>query len=159
MVSPFVATFTLVCWKPDRWGDSLNLLAIIAMAYFGLLTFPGLFGYLLAMIVTPVLMNVASKQKAFNSSPLPILLAVAFVIGAVAGLCVMAPAIIQASRHGSLDLTLNWAAAGAVSGGVTLVLVAIVYRKPSQQKVKRTEGVAGRGSRDLLRVHKRTEQG
>jgi len=131
-VSPFVATFTLVCWKPDRWGDTLNPFAILLMGYFGLLTFPGLFGYVLAIVTTPLLMSAVSKQKAFVSLPLPLLLSLAFLIGAVAGLCVMAPAIVRASRHGSLDLTLNWAAAGAVSGGVTLVLIAVVYRKLSQ---------------------------
>jgi len=131
-VSPFVATFTLVCWKPDRWGDTLNPVAILVMGYFGLLTFPGLIGYLLAVVIAPVLMSAASKQKAFTSLPLPVLLPLAFLIGAIAGLCVMAPSIVQTSSHGSLDLTLNWAAAGVVSGGVTLVLIAIVYRKRAQ---------------------------
>jgi uncharacterized membrane protein len=131
-VSPFVATFTLVCWKPDRWGDTLNPLAILLMGYFGMLTFPGLFGYVLALVTAPVVMSAVSKQKAFTSLPLPALLSLAFLVGVVAGLCVMAPAIVRASSHGSLDLTLNWAASGAVSGGVTLAIIAIVYRKLAQ---------------------------
>ena len=39
-VGPLVAVTTLVCWQSERWAGSLNPMAIVVMALFGLLTVP-----------------------------------------------------------------------------------------------------------------------
>lgn len=128
-LSPFVATYALVLWKPDRWGDTLNPFAILFMAYFGMLTFPGMILYVIALIATPIAMSAVAKQGFFRVASQGKLLLAAFGIGIVAGLFVMAPAIVQSTKHNSLELTLNWAFAGAVSGGLSLVIITLVYRR------------------------------
>ncbi|MCX8155419.1 MAG: hypothetical protein N3J91_03010 [Verrucomicrobiae bacterium] len=127
--SPFVAAYALVLWKPDRWGDTLNPFAILFMAYLGMLTFPGLIPYVIALIATPLVMSAVAKQDFFRLASKRTLLLGALGAGMIAGLLVMAPAMVQSTKHNSLDLTLNWGFAGAVSGGLSLVVITLVYRR------------------------------
>jgi hypothetical protein len=129
IVAPLVAVTTLVCWQPERWGGSLNPLAIAVMALFGLLTVPLWPTYIPALIITPLLMNWISAQRAFARLSLPVLLGLSLSVGAVAGLCVMIRLFLMALNdapdyHQALPL----AGAGAVSGAITLTLICLVYR-------------------------------
>jgi hypothetical protein len=128
-VAPLVAVTTLVCWEPERWGGSLNPLAIAVMALFGLLSVPLWPTYIPALIITPLLMNWVSAHRAFGRLSLPIFLGLFLLVGAVAGVCVMIPLILMALND-SLDYhqALTWVGAGAVSGAVTLALICLLYR-------------------------------
>jgi hypothetical protein len=124
-VSPILAATTLVCWNPERWGGSLNPLSILVMAAFGIITIPLWPTYIPALAVTPFIMRRIAELRVFKRLPLPLILAVSLVIGAFAGIGVIS---IIVPWHESKDLVLNWASAGAVSGGFTLALISFIYR-------------------------------
>jgi hypothetical protein len=128
-VAPLVAATTLVCWQPERWGGSLNPLAIAVMAFFGLFTVPLWPTYIPALIITPLLMNWISAHRGFGRLPLPVLLGLSLPVGAVAGVCVTMPLFLVA-LHDSSDYhqALPWAGAGAVAGAITLTLICLLYR-------------------------------
>jgi hypothetical protein len=128
-VAPLVAVTTLVCWEPERWGGSLNPLAIAVMALFGLLSVPLWPTYIPAIIITPLLMSWISTHRAFGRLSLPIFLGFSLLVGAVAGVCVMIPLILMALNDSSdSHQALAWMGAGAVSGAVTLTLICLLYR-------------------------------
>lgn len=124
-ISPVVAVTTLVCWNPDRWGGSVNPLAILAMSFFGLITVPLWPTYIPAVTATPFIMRRVARLPAFGSWPLSVVLATSFVLGVIAGVGVIS---IIVPWHGSADLVLNWVAAGGVSGGVTLAIISFIFR-------------------------------
>lgn len=129
VVAPLVAATTLVCWQPDRWGGSVNPLAIAAIASFGVLSVPLWPTYIPALILTPLLMRRVSAHRAFVRLPLPVLVGLSLLVGAPAGACVLMPVALMASKdsRGS-DLVLSWLATGAVSGAVTLTLISLIHR-------------------------------
>jgi hypothetical protein len=124
-VAPVAAVSTVVCWNPERWGGSVNPLAILGMAFFGLITTPLWPTYIPAIVVTPLVMSKIAGLGIFNRLPLLILGGISLVIGAVAGIAVIS---IIVPWHDSLDLILNWVSAGAVSGAVTLAVISLIYR-------------------------------
>jgi len=124
-VAPVVAVATLVFWNPERWGGSVNPLAILAMSVFGLFTTPLWPTYIPAVAATPFIMRRVARSPSFRSWPLPVILAVSFVIGVIAGVGVIS---IIVPWHESADLVLNWVAAGGVSGGVTLTIISFIFR-------------------------------
>lgn len=124
-VSPIVAVTTLVCWNPERWGGSFNPLAILVMSFFGLITIPLWPTYIPALVATPFLMRRVANSRRFQTQSLSFILAISFLLGAIAGIAVIS--IIVPWRE-SLDLILNWLAAGAVSGGVTLLIILLIFR-------------------------------
>ena len=128
-VSPFVAVLVLVCWNPERWGGSANPLVIFAMSVsmsvFAVATVPLWPTYFPAIVATPFIMRRVASLHYFRSWPLWIILGLAFILGTIAGVAVIS---IIVPWGDSLDLILNWIAAGAVSGGVTLVLISSIYR-------------------------------
>jgi hypothetical protein len=124
-LSPTVATATLVCWDPDRWGGSVNPLAILTMALFGLITVPLWPTYIPAVVATPFMMSRIVRSRHFRDAPLLAILGLSLVSGAIAGIGVIS---IIVPWQESLDLVLNWVAAGAVSGGVTLPVIALIFR-------------------------------
>ena len=128
-VAPLVAATTLVCWDPQRWAGSLNPLAIIEMAIFGVFSAPLWPTYVPALIVTPLLMRWISRHPAFHRSPLPIVLGHSVVVGSVAGACVMIRLVLMVLRDSSgYSEALACASAGAISGGLTLALICLLYR-------------------------------
>jgi hypothetical protein len=124
-VAPVVAVATLVCWNPDRWGGSLNPLAILAMAFFGLITIPLWPTYIPAVAATPFIMRWVARLPSFRRWSLPVVIAISFVLGVIAGVGVIS---IIVPWHESADLVLNWVAAGGVSGGVTLSIITFIFR-------------------------------
>ena len=126
-LAPVVAATTLVCWQPDRWGGSVNPLDILFMAFLGLITVPLWPTYILAMLITPRLMRRAAAHPAFRTFPLPWLFGLSWLTGAVAGVGVMA-FVIFLSLTNSAELAMNGAAAGAVSGALTLSVICLIYR-------------------------------
>jgi len=124
-VSPFVAVTVLVCWNPERWGGSINPLAILAMSVFGIITVPLWPTYIPAVVATPFIMRRVACLHFFKCWPLWSILGIAFILGTIAGVGVVS--IVVPWRE-PLDLILNWVAAGAVSGGATLALISFIYR-------------------------------
>jgi hypothetical protein len=129
VVAPLVAATTLVCWQPDRWGGSVNPLAIAAIAFFGVLSVPLWPTYIPALIITPLLMKRVSAHRSFVHLPLAVLVVLSILVGALAGSCVIMPVVLMASMDSTgSDLVLNWLATGAVSGAVTLTLISLIHR-------------------------------
>ena len=126
-IAPVVAATTLVCGHPDRWGGSMSPLNIVVIAFFGLFTVPLWPTYIPAIMVTPLLMKWVAAHPAFRTFPLPLLFALSLLIGAMAGVCVLAFVIVL-SASDSTELALDWAAAGAVSGALTLSVICLIYR-------------------------------
>jgi hypothetical protein len=136
IVAPLVAATTPVCWQPGCWGGSMNPLGIVGIALFGVLSVPLWPTYIPSLIITPIVMKRLSTSRAFLELPLPIFPGVSVLIGALSGCCVIFPLVLGTSRDSTgSDLVLNWLAAGAASGAVTLTLVALIYRLlgPGQQ--------------------------
>ncbi len=127
IVSPLIATTTLVCWNPARWGGSVNPLTILLMSVFGLFTVPLWPTYIPAIIVTPFAMQWLAKRRLFARMPMPLLLLLALPLGAAAGFVIIMPllSIIDAA---DTDVWANWAAAGLVSGAVTFPLIVIAHK-------------------------------
>jgi hypothetical protein len=126
-IAPVIVSFTLVCLDPARWGGDFNPITIINMGLFGLFTIPLWPTYIPALIFTPIVMNQIVKSKYFRTARLTILLGVTFFIGALAGAFVMLPLIILS--HNIVQVAVNWAIAGAVSGSITLCAIILVYRR------------------------------
>jgi hypothetical protein len=124
-VAPVAAVATLVFWNPERWGGSVNPLAILAMSVFGLFTVPLWPTYIPAVAATPFIMRRVARLPSFRSWPLAVVLGISFVLGVIAGVAVIS--IIVPWRESS-DLVLNWVAAGGVSGGVTLAIISFIFR-------------------------------
>jgi hypothetical protein len=124
-MSPIVAVTTLVCYDPERWGGSLNPLAILVMSFFGLITTPLWPTYIPALVVTPFLMHRVASSRWFKTQSLSFIVFISFLLGIIAGIGVIS--IIVPWRE-SLDLILNWLAAGAVSGGITLPIISLLFR-------------------------------
>ena len=129
VVAPLVAATTLVCWQPDRWGGSVNPLAIAMIAFFGVISVPLWPTYIPAVIITPLIMKRVSAHRAFLRLPLPVLVGLSLLVGALAGSCVIMRAVLMASMDSTgSDLVLNWLTTGAVSGAVTLALISLIHR-------------------------------
>ena len=128
-VAPLVAVATLVCCDPQRWGGSLNPLAIVVMALFGIFTAPLWLTYIPALIITPLLMKRVSTSLAFHRAPLPVVLGLSAVVGALAGVCVMLRLVLMVLRDSSgYGEAFTFASAGAVAGAVSLSLICLLYR-------------------------------
>lgn len=131
-VSPICAVTTLVCWNPARWGGSVNPLAILVMSFFGMITVPLWPTYIPAVAATPLIVRLVARSRQFRTWPLPIILSISATLGVVAGIAVISIVI---PWHEPLDLILNWLAAGAVSGGVTLAVISFIFRyEPKEPK-------------------------
>jgi hypothetical protein len=125
IVAPVAAVTTLVCWNPERWGGSVNPVAILGMAFFGVITTPLWPTYIPSVLLTPLVMSRIARRQIFQTMPLTIIGGVSAVIGAICGIAVIS---IIVPWHESLDLVLNWVSAGAVAGAVALPAVSLIYR-------------------------------
>ena len=126
-VSPVLAVTALVYSHPDRWRESGNLVSILAMSVFGVLTTPLWPTYIPAIVSCPFIMRRIATYRTFKSLPLPAILGISLLVGASAGICVMGPAIVL-SLQDSGGLPLDWVWAGALSGGLTLTVISLIYR-------------------------------
>ena len=107
------------------WAASIALWAILVMSVFGLCTTPLWPTYIPAVAATPFIMRRVAGSEHFRSWPLPIVLGISFLVGILAGIGVIS---IMLPWQESLDLVLNWVAAGGVSGGVTLAIISAIFR-------------------------------
>lgn len=123
-LSPFLAVTTLVCWNPERWGGSLNPLAILVMSLFGLITVPLWPTYIPALAAIPFVMRRVANSGWFKSKSVRVILGYSFLFGTIAGVGVIS--VIVPWRE-SVDLILNWVVAGAVSGGFTLPVISLIF--------------------------------
>jgi len=126
-VAPLVATTTLVCWNPSRWGGSFNPVVILGMSIFGIFTFPLWPTYIPAIVLTPFAMQWLSRCRVFARTPMPLMFAVALPLGAAAGFGIMAPLLARIDA-GDPDLWMNWAAAGCMAGAVTFPGLVAVHK-------------------------------
>lgn len=127
VLAPLVATTTLVCWNPGRWGGSVNPFAVLVMSVFGVFTVPLWPTYIPAIVATPLAMQWLSKSRAFARAPMPLLLLLAVPLGAAAGFGIMTP-LLSSIETDDTDVWANWAAAGLVSGAVTFSLIVIAHK-------------------------------
>jgi len=125
IVAPVAAVTTLVCWNPERWGGSVNPVAILGMAFFGIITIPLWPTFIPSVVLTPLVMSGIARLQVFKRMPLVIICGVSVVIGAICGIAVIS---IIVPWHESLDLVLNWVSAGAVAGAVALPAISLIYR-------------------------------
>jgi hypothetical protein len=128
-VAPLCAATTLVCWHPDRWGGGGTeaFLAIPVIAAYGLITVPLWPTYIPALILKPLVMRRAARWPGFGSMPLPLLVVFSTLIGGAAGIGVFARVILMAMNDAG-SLSVDWIAAGAVSGAITLTCICLVQR-------------------------------
>ena len=127
-VAPIAAATALVAHDPAPWGGSLNPLAVIVMALFGLLTVPLWFTYVPALILTPKIMHKISRRPFFRTTPAPLLMVVSLAVGPVAGVLIMAPILFPALADRNFQALTDWVIAGAVSGAITLAVLTLLYR-------------------------------
>ena len=132
ILAPLVATTTLVCGWPECWGGSISPLAIITMALFGLITTPLWPTYIPAIILTPFLMRRIAPHRLFMNLPIPVLVLMSLLLGALGGLCVMFP-VIRMSLHDGAEFALQWKMAGACSGAMTLTVICLIHRCISEE--------------------------
>lgn len=125
-VAPLVAATTLVCGWPECWGGTVNPLVIVAMSCFGLVTVPLWPTYIPAIILTPWLVRQVAARRTFADAPLPLLLLPVMLVGALGGLCVMAPVILLSL--GDASYARQWETAGAISGAVTSAVICLIFR-------------------------------
>ena len=69
-ISPVLAVATLVNWAPERWGGETDLLSIIGMSIFGILTVPLWLTYIPTLIAVPLIMNKLANKDKFKNLPL-----------------------------------------------------------------------------------------
>lgn len=152
IVAPVVAVATLVLWNPERWGGSVNPLAILVMAAFGLFTVPLWPTYIPAVAATPFLMRRVAQSRAFRTWPLLVVLSISFAVGVVSGIAVLS---ILVPWGESADLVLNWLVAGGVSGGFTLTAISCIFRyepKAATGRMETTKSPDGHSRRQTLRL-------
>ena len=125
-VAPLAAVIALIVLWPDRWANPFNPLAVFGMWFFGFFTTPLWPTFIPAVFLTPWIMGRVAKHPGYSRSPLMLLLVLAMVIGALAGVCVMSPLALLDS--GEPDTAFMWMGTGAVSGAVTLTIVALLHR-------------------------------
>ena len=124
-LAPIAATTTLVLSDPSRWGESLNPVAILGMAVFGVLTVPLWPTYIPAIIITPFVMRWLSRQTVFRQMSLLGVVVASVPIGALVGFVVFWPIL-------GLDLGglwWQWATAGIMSGAITSSVITVVHKK------------------------------
>jgi hypothetical protein len=126
-VMPVVASAGMILFDPERWGGSFSLSNVLMMAVFGVLTVPVWITYLPSLVAVPIVMGKLSSSAMFTSVSLPVLLSIAFFVGAVVGVFILSPVVIMVRE--SLRLMMNWICAGAISGAITFVIVSLLYRK------------------------------
>ncbi|MCC6680025.1 MAG: hypothetical protein IT445_03890 [Phycisphaeraceae bacterium] len=124
-IAPLTAVTTLVCCDPERWGGSIDPLSIVVMSIFGLITVPLWPTYIPAIVIIPVAMHSIVALPLFKKLFLPYLVCIFFAVGAIVGIAFISTIV---PWHDSLDLIFNWLSAGAMSGGITLSLIVLVYR-------------------------------
>ena len=127
-LAPFLTVATLVLWAPDHFGGSVDLLSIIVLTFFGLITVPLWATFIPALFLTPLLMDGVSRCDWFRRLPLSAALGLSIPAGMLAGMAVMGIILPWGEDAGGAYVILAWLIASAVSGGATLPVIALLYR-------------------------------
>ncbi len=135
ILAPLVATTTLVCGWPERWGGSINPLVIITMALFGIITTPLWPTYIPAIVLTPLLIRKIAPHRLFMKLAIPVLILLSLLLGALGGIFVMFP-IIRMSLHEGPEYALQWIMAGVFSGAITFTVICVIHRCISEKGVE-----------------------
>ncbi len=122
-VAPFCASFTLVCVETTKCGDFISLNNILMISFFGLFTPP----VWIALFITPIIMHIVAKQPWFIKLESWKLVILAIISGALGGIITTTPIWLE-TLDGPFEDARKWLVAGAVSGAITLTLIAFVYR-------------------------------
>jgi len=128
-VAPLVACSTLVCLEPSRSGGSINPIAIVVTALFGLITVPLWLTYIPALVLTPMLMARVARTQRFRTMRLSVLVVLSLVVGAMAGALVLSPLVLMSLISREPMLAISWATAGTSAGSITLCLICLIYRR------------------------------
>lgn len=127
-ISPVLAVATLVNWAPERWGGETDLLSIIGMSIFGILTVPLWFTYIPTLIAVPLVMNKLANKDKFKNLPLYSAIPKSLLVGACLGVLIFGLIILMALLKESYEIAINWTVAGGVSGGTSCMLIFLIYR-------------------------------
>jgi hypothetical protein len=127
IVAPLVAVGTLVYLHSARWGGAQAFLAVPFMAVFAVFITPVWLTYIPALIIVPIAMRRIAASRHFVAVGLPWLLLLAVVVGGIAGVCVLGPAALLASKDTD-SLAADFLIAGAVAGAVSLVIICLIHR-------------------------------
>jgi hypothetical protein len=137
-LAPFLTVATLVLWAPDHFGGSVDLLSIIVLTFFGLITVPLWATFIPALFLTPLLMDGVSRCDWFRRLPLSAALGLSIPAGMLAGMAVMGIILPWGEDAGGAYVILAWLIASAVSGGATLPVIAAIYRYGTDRAVAGT---------------------
>jgi hypothetical protein len=125
-IAPFSAVIGMVLSDPELWESSMNLETLLVFSMFGIITVPLWITYLPMTILSPFIMKYLSSQDRFYSLPIPILIALSLMFGAILGVVMISPLFILNFEKNGLELI--WVVAGASSGATTLTLLTLLYR-------------------------------
>ena len=126
-ITPIAAATGLASYDPSRWGGEINIINIIGLAVFGLLSVPLWFTYIPTLILTPIIMKRLSDKENFYSISIWKFYSTSVQCGIIAGLFILSPSILLSASE-SIDITLNWVWSGIVTGGVTFPIISSMYR-------------------------------
>lgn len=125
-VAPLLAGEMVVCVASENFGNPLNPLNALGLAIFGLLTVIIWPLYLPAIVATPIVFRCLAERPTFPTMPIMRFASVAVLSGMTAGVVVLSPLILFSLQDATTATA--WLAAGAVSGGGTCLLIALMYR-------------------------------
>ena len=126
-ITPIAAAFGLLSYDPSRWGGEINIVNILGLAMFGLISVPLWFTYIPSLILTPIIMKHLSAKENFYTIPLWKFYAFTLLYGSAAGIFIVFPSILLATKA-SIDIILNWVWSGMVAGFTTFFLISSLYR-------------------------------
>ena len=135
-VAPIIAATGLLLYDPSRWGGEINLINIIGLTLFGLISRPLWFSYIPVLIFTPIIFKRFSEKEKFYTITKKKFYSISIFYGCIVGVFVMLPLIVIAAPK-SIDVSLNWLWSGVVAGGITLSIISSLYRFINPERVKK----------------------
>lgn len=137
-----VCTVTLLALIAPEYFDGLPTgVNILLTGSFGFSIIPVWPIYIPPVVVAPIVMHIISKRKEFYEIQPRDLIIMAFLIGGIAGFFIFLPAWIFSGLLVGFPHAIPWFVASFVSGGITLVLIGMLYRLVGR-------GMAWEASRD-----------
>lgn len=138
-VAPILAAFGLLLYDPSRWGGEINLLNVLGVALFGLISPPLWFCYIPVLVFTPIIFKRLSKKEKFYTITIKRFYTISIFFGCIVGVFVMLPLIVIAAPK-SVDVSLNWLFSGVVAGGTTLPIISSLYRFINPKILQKPKG-------------------
>ncbi len=135
-IAPIIAASGLLLYDPSRWGGEINLINIVGLALFGLISPPLWFSFIPVLVFTPIIFRRLSEKETFYTITIKKFYAISVFYGCIVGVFVMLPLIVIAAPK-SIDVSLNWLWSGVVAGGITLSIISSLYRFINPERVKK----------------------